>query len=285
MESFKVFISSTSLDLKAERAAGATVLRKSELPVIEMGNWDALRADATDVSIDAVNRCDIFIGIYAFRYGFIPPGAATSITEQEYEEARRQGKRCLCYFADEGGTSVPTDPALIEPETNRKILTDFKQRIELELVRGRFTSPDDLATKVTLDISRLERGYLPGYTRRDLLKRWRTGGIDARNQLVRGALSGHVNLLRSPLLNWWGRFVKDIAWHDIVRGSLSLINERANELPELSELAARAGELWKKLTPLDDATELSNYHTILSDLDRTITDSDVTNTSDLVRKF
>src|SRR6185436_13225174 len=116
MERLKVFVSSTSLDLLAERKAVAEILRKYELVVTAMENWDALPADATAVSLDGVNRCDVFVGIYAFRYGFIPPGSTTSITEQEFEMARREGKRCLCYFKDEANVAPVVDSNLIESE-------------------------------------------------------------------------------------------------------------------------------------------------------------------------
>src|SRR6185369_5286958 len=130
MESFKVFVSSTSLDLLAERKAVAEILRKYELPVTAMENWDALPADATDVSVYGVDRCDVLVGIYAFRYGFIPPDSTTSVTEQEFERARREGKRCLCYFKDEANVPPVTDPNLIESENSRNLLDAFKQRIE-----------------------------------------------------------------------------------------------------------------------------------------------------------
>src|ERR1051326_3860884 len=129
MENFNVFISSTSRDLFAERRAVAVMLRKAELPVTAMEDWDALPGDATSVSVEGVMKCHLFIGIYAFRYGFIPPGSAKSVTEQEYDIARKEGKRCLCYFKDEQpGDPVISDPELLELESSRKLLAEFKQR-------------------------------------------------------------------------------------------------------------------------------------------------------------
>ena len=286
MEPFKVFVSSTSRDLMAERTAVAEVLRTSELLVMMMENWYAIPSDATTVSLDGVSRCDIFVGIYAFRYGFIPPESTTSITEQEYEMARREGKRCLCYFKDE--TNVPPvddDPGLVEPATSLDKLAAFKARIEQELVRAKFTSPGDLATKLALDISRLRQGYLPGYSRRDLLKRWANRGIDTRNQLVQGALSGHTNLLPSPILDYWSMFIEETAWHDSVLSDLHSINELSSEFPRLSDLSKRASDLADRLDHGDDSGALYKYHTILTELDKTITDSDIKEVEEVVQQL
>jgi len=84
MEPFRVFVSSTSRDLMAERKAVAAMLTKSEWLVTAMEHWDAIPSDATTVSVDGVSKCNVFVGIYGSRYGFIPPGGGTSITEPYY---------------------------------------------------------------------------------------------------------------------------------------------------------------------------------------------------------
>lgn len=282
MEHLKVFVSSTSLDLLAERKAVAEILRKYELVVTAMENWDALPADATAVSLDGVNRCDVFVGIYAFRYGFIPRGSTTSITEQEFEMARREGKRCLCYFKDETNVAPVNDPNLIESENSRKLLDTFKKRIETELVRARFTSPEDLAAKLAVDISRLKTGYLPGYTRQDLLNRWADHGFEMRNRLVQGALSGHTNLLPSPVLRWWTKFITEKSWHEVMQRELSSIAELANKIPELSELGKRAHDLADRLIPRDESSSSYTYYTILTELEKAVTEIDIEDTEALI---
>ena len=286
METLKVFVSSTSLDLLAERKAVAAVLRKSELTVTAMEDWDALPSDAVTVSLHGVSNCDVFIGIYAFRYGFIPPGDTSSITEQEYELARREGKRCLCYFKDEA-TEAPVinDPDLVEPAAHINRLTAFKQRIEKELVRGQYTSPGDLAATLAVDLARLEKGYLPGYSRRDLCKRWADRGIEMRNQLVRGSLSGHTNILPSPVLRSWSSFIKEKAWHEVVQRDLKGITELAKDLDRLSELRRRTTELASRIERGDQTGRLLNYHTILTELDKTITNTDISTAEVLLAEF
>jgi hypothetical protein len=286
MEPFKVFVSSTSRDLLAERKAVAAVLRKSEFLVTAMEDWDAVPADATSVSVDGVIKCDIFVGIYAFRYGFIPPGSRSSITEQEYEMARREGKRCLCYFKDESSAhSGAADPELLEPDSNRQMLAAFKERIEKELVRGRYSSPEDLTTKLALDIARLEKGYLPGYTRHDLLERWAARGIETRNNLIHRSLSGHSDLLPSPLLSSWSHFINHMAWHREVSLNLQEISQLAGSVPIRSEVGSRATELAERLNQTTAAERPYNYNTVLAELDRAITEADVTAAEQLIQQL
>src|SRR5215510_3818639 len=101
MERFEVFVSSTSVDLVDFRQVVIDqLLRMGQMP-IGMEHFGSRTQDATTVSLAEVAGCDLFIGIYAFRYGYTPEEDGLSITEQEYHEARSRGKRCLCYFADE----------------------------------------------------------------------------------------------------------------------------------------------------------------------------------------
>lgn len=43
--------------------------------------------DAVRVSLEMVDQVDIYIGIYAWRYGHIPESQDTSITEMEFNRA------------------------------------------------------------------------------------------------------------------------------------------------------------------------------------------------------
>lgn len=70
----RVFISSTSLDLKDHRQrAMDACLRQNMLPVM-MEYLPAADADAVEVSLKMVEDADVYLGIYGRRYGFIPEG-------------------------------------------------------------------------------------------------------------------------------------------------------------------------------------------------------------------
>ena len=49
--------------------------------------------EPSEACIDEINKCSIFVGIYAHRYGFIPNGASASITEMEFDRARNQSRQ------------------------------------------------------------------------------------------------------------------------------------------------------------------------------------------------
>ena len=49
-------------------------------------------------SLDYLSECDVFIGIYAHRYGFIPSRKKKSITQQEYDLAKKENKDILCFI-------------------------------------------------------------------------------------------------------------------------------------------------------------------------------------------
>ncbi len=95
----KIYISSTYCDLENERA---TVYRSlstlSEHKVIAMEDYVASDRRPKDQCLLDVAACDIYVGIFAFRYGHVPEGECESITALEYRAARAQGKPTLIFM-------------------------------------------------------------------------------------------------------------------------------------------------------------------------------------------
>lgn len=90
-----VFISSTSLDLVAHRQKVIdTVLRLGLFPVAMEQFGAQGDGDAASVSTSILAKCEVYLGIIGWRYGFIPDRATASVTEQEYLEARKRGLPC-----------------------------------------------------------------------------------------------------------------------------------------------------------------------------------------------
>lgn len=80
-------ISSTSLDLPEHRQQAIDAcLRQSVFP-IAMEQLPASDADAIRVSMEMVEKADIYIGVFAWRYGHVPEGQDISITEMEFNRA------------------------------------------------------------------------------------------------------------------------------------------------------------------------------------------------------
>lgn len=155
MPAESVFMSSTSTDLKQHRAAVNEALRKSGYHAVDMADFGARSEGATSACLDEVADSDIFVGIYAWRYGFVPPGSSVSITEQEFDEARRLNKQCFCFMVDE---TMDWPDEFVESGPGAERLATFKARVEAELVRATFTTPDNLALQVVTSLTRRERG-------------------------------------------------------------------------------------------------------------------------------
>jgi len=149
-----VFISSTSQDLLNHRAIVSKALLNAGFHPVDMANFMARPEGATSACLKEVASSDLFLGIYAWRYGFIPEDAEISITEQEFVEAEKLGKPCFCFLVDE---QYDWPEVHREKGIGARLLRDFKARINAKLVRTTFTTPDDLATKVLASIQRWER--------------------------------------------------------------------------------------------------------------------------------
>jgi Domain of unknown function (DUF4062) len=155
-ETIKVFVSSTSYDLEHHREAVIDALQKAGYLPVNMENFGASPTNAVEKCLDEVAEADWFVGIYAYRYGFIPSGYRQSITELEFDEAQRRGKPCFCFLVD---PYIYWAEEYKEYGANGRKLEDFKNRISLRVVRATFTTPHDLATRVVSSLSKEERRY------------------------------------------------------------------------------------------------------------------------------
>jgi hypothetical protein len=155
MATVSVFMSSTSRDLRDHRAAVREALLDAGYHPVDMADFGARAEGASTACLDEVAEADLFLGIYAWRYGFVPEGSPISITEQEFEEARRLGKPCFCFVVDET-FDWPVEHKEDGPGTDQ--LQAFKARIDAELVRTTFTNPDNLSRQVLSSLNRWEKG-------------------------------------------------------------------------------------------------------------------------------
>jgi len=109
-----------------------------------------------------VSACDIYVGIFALRYGFIPPKDnpdRKSITELEYRKASEQGKERLIFMLDK---SAPWPQDFIDALTEGKIgdpIKALREELSLEHGRGTFRTKDDLATQVSVAINQVQQKW------------------------------------------------------------------------------------------------------------------------------
>jgi len=139
----KIYVSSTYSDLADYRQAVYRVLREIRQDVIAMEDYVASDERPADRCMADVAACDLYVGLFAWRYGFVPQGYDQSITELELRQAQKSQRPCLIFLVDEGApwprNLMDRDPARIEA-----LRDDLKGRFVVSF----FKTPDDLATKV-----------------------------------------------------------------------------------------------------------------------------------------
>jgi hypothetical protein len=154
----KIYLSSTFSDLQKHRQAVYRVLNQLSHDVLAMENGVARNDRPLDVCLRDVTCCDVYIGIFAWRYGYIPGEdnpEQRSITECEYRRAEESSKPCLIFLLDENASWPPTS---MDSYTNGD--REWGQRIKAlrKELEGKkyvdfFRSSDDLATKVSVAVT------------------------------------------------------------------------------------------------------------------------------------
>ena len=172
----KVYVSSTFVDLKDYRAAAIRILRQLGHEVVAMEDYVADSAIPLERVLEDVQSCEVYVGIFAWRYGYIPgkpsdtspepsapdglvlPGdgdyRTVSITEWEYLQATEDPKRAILSFLLEEG--IPWPPHLIdgfEPKTSKDSIRALRQKLQRERLVAYFKSPEDLEARVSAAIT------------------------------------------------------------------------------------------------------------------------------------
>src|SRR6266404_134750 len=135
-------ISSTSVDLPEHRQQAIIACRRQNVTPLVMEDLPARDADAIRVSLEMVDKADVYLGIFAWRYGHVPEGHDISITEMEFNRAVEHGIPILVFLIHKH------HPITIEMVTREgdeaKKLEDLKARACKNRVRVEFKSPEDL---------------------------------------------------------------------------------------------------------------------------------------------
>jgi tetratricopeptide (TPR) repeat protein len=152
----KVFLSSTYDDLIEHRKAAHDALEQLGLHVIWMEAFGARPVESTKACLDEIKDCELFVGIYAHRYGYIPKDAEPSITEQEFDHAQELGKPIFGFILNEDHA---WPPKYIEHEKNAQLNAFFK-RVKKQPVEF-FTTPDNLANNIASSVGRYLNEHKP----------------------------------------------------------------------------------------------------------------------------
>lgn len=152
--SIKVFVSSTRHDLdpdcrptllKAVEAGGAQ-------PIV-MESWPAEYLPAFDLVCEKLKGSTHYLGLFAYRRGWIPPGRTASITEEEFNFARQNlGGSYIAVFVPKEGSEIAEllrERAGAQEPGEEEAQRTFLKRVLAEGVVESFGDVLDLSIRAT----------------------------------------------------------------------------------------------------------------------------------------
>jgi hypothetical protein len=160
-------VSSTALDLPVHRKEVLDAcLRQSTVPKMQehlpaSGSDVESGTEAIRVSLSMVDEAEIYLGIFASRYGYVPAGHDISITEMEYDRAVERGITRLIFLMHD---EHPVKQSDVETGEGAEKLKRFKERLKTENVVNFFKSPEDLRAHAINSLSQ----YRTQHDKRDL---------------------------------------------------------------------------------------------------------------------
>ncbi|MBV9141104.1 MAG: HEAT repeat domain-containing protein [Pseudonocardiales bacterium] len=147
----RVYVSSTYQDLKGCRGEIRIALRQMGLEDIAMETYTAGEERPVDRCLHDVRSVDIYLGILAWRYGFVPAGGNASITELEYRAAGEAGIPRLIFVLDD---EAPWPHSATYKDRDSTQIEAFRAHVRNAHLCGSFTSKEDLCSKVAVAVHR-----------------------------------------------------------------------------------------------------------------------------------
>lgn len=146
----RVFVSSTYEDLKPYRVAVKEAIVRLEHIPRGMEYFGSKPGSPKDECLASVRSCEVYIGVFAMRYGSVDEQTGKSMTHLEYEEALSLGIPTLIYLMDEQKQPVLSDH--FDTGENAENLRRLKEELKQRSTVSFFTTPDDLARRVSQDL-------------------------------------------------------------------------------------------------------------------------------------
>src|SRR5258708_4932424 len=122
----RVFVGSTSEDLKAHRAAVRAAIMKLHMYPEMMEDFPSEDVTPIEICKQRVRDSDVYVGIYAHRFGFVPDGQSKSITEMEYDWATEFKINKRIFVVD---PKYEWPPEFYDSEEKTLKLIAFKERV------------------------------------------------------------------------------------------------------------------------------------------------------------
>lgn len=122
--------------------------------------FNAMGPGATEGSKQRIMQSDVYIGIFAYRYGYVEEGHAESVTEIEFKFAGERNIDRLCFLVD---PACPWPVDAIEREQLAAV-EQLRQRVERNTIRELFTTVDDFRVKLVASLVDWQRTHGNGDT-------------------------------------------------------------------------------------------------------------------------
>lgn len=181
------YISSTYLDLETHRQAAKLQLEKLGFRVVSMETYNAEERKPLDQCLADVSSSDLYIGIFAWCYGKIPPGEDRSFTELEYREAGRHNVERLMFLLDPNVPWLPQhmDSHVLGDDT---AIRRFRDELEQTHLCSYFSTPENLAKELSAAVQ-------------NFLGRQKNviGGFDSKSTIATAAILEHAQAILAEL--------------------------------------------------------------------------------------
>jgi hypothetical protein len=169
-----IFISSTSKDLLEYRQAAIDVCNRLQFVPIGMEFFNAMGAGATEGSKQRIKQADVYVGLFAYRYGYVEEGYEQSVTEIEFQFAGERNLDRLCFLVD------PTYPWPVDAIDRQQLdaVEHLRERVERNTIRELFTTVDDFRVKLIASLA----DWLQAHPRDDTVQRVETSLVAFPNR-------------------------------------------------------------------------------------------------------
>ena len=201
---------------------------------IAMEYYVAEDARPLDRCLRDAGSCDLYLGLFARRYGFCPAGYDRSITELELRASQGSGIDCLCFLLAE---DAAWPDVYVEQGPGAEKLAALRAELSDRYLSGFFATPEELAAIASAAIVRnLELGRTPFDAMREhrLMKSWRSPTSSPKERVRAG--QALVNM-GSP------RYVAELKERLLAAEAHQDVASIAHYLAELQRLAASRREL------------------------------------------
>lgn len=246
---FSVFTSSTSRDLEPYRERLIDLIIRAKMHPVAMEHFNASANNALQVCYNALCGADLFVGVYAYRYGYAPPASVfytkqdgsrhagdgvTSITEWEYRWAVERGLPLLLFVVRDNAAWKMMD---VETGDSAERLKRFKEELCQKHVVKFFDNLEQFALEAALELSKAARDLEVAKLAREALIKPTPAQVRAAetSALRAGALPPTPSLREIPrVLGKPPKVFDDGAFHDRAQEQAHIANALKARKPLVS---------------------------------------------------